>query len=75
MYEQGEQSYLSVFLNATSLTDMLNKADYIEKLYEYDRKLLNQYIEVKEEVARLQEQLEEEQAQLEATQHELEEEQ
>lgn len=74
MYEKGDQSYLELFLQAESLGDLVNKADYIEKLYTYDRELLEEYQAIKEEVARAKEALEEEQAELEERKHQLEEE-
>ncbi len=43
MYEQNEQTYLSMFLEATSLADMLNKVEYVSKLSEYDRSMLEEY--------------------------------
>lgn len=75
MYEQGDRSYAQLFLESKNLSDMVNKADYIEKLYEYDRKLLIEFQEIKEQVALLKEQLEIEKSDLEAAQFELEEEQ
>ena len=35
MYEKGDVAYVQLFIEAKSLTDMLNKTEYIEKLYEY----------------------------------------
>lgn len=51
---------------------MLNKADYIEQLYEYDRKKLEEFQAIKEEVAALQAKLEEEKQTLETEKAELE---
>ncbi len=66
MYEQGDSSYLDILMNATSMQDVLNKADYIERLYEYDRNLLTQYQETRAMVEALKETLEIEQSELEA---------
>ena len=74
MYEQGESTYLQLFLESQSLSDMVNKADYFEKLYAYDRKMLEEYQLAREATEALKSQLEEEMAELEAQQHELEEE-
>lgn len=74
MYEKGDTAYLEWMLKARSFSDMVNKADYIEKLYEYDRNLLMEYEATREEVEILKEELETEKAELEATQHEYEEE-
>lgn len=75
MYEKGDATYLQLFLESSSLGEMVNKADYIEKLYEYDRKMLEEYQTAKEETYAWKLQLEEEMAELEAQEHELEEEQ
>lgn len=64
MYEKGEKSYLELFLQAESISDMVNKADYIEKLYEYDRALLLKYQEAKEKVLALKESLETEKSEM-----------
>ena len=75
MYEKGDAAYLQLFLEAKSVSDMLNKADYVEKLYAYDRELLETYEATKEEVAELKEELEDEKSELEATQYEYKQEQ
>lgn len=75
MYEKGDKAYLELFLKAKSITDMLNKADYVEKVYEYDRKQLVSYQETQQEVADLKDSLETEESELEATQFEYKEEQ
>lgn len=74
MYEQGEMSYIQLFMESLSVSDMVNKAEYVEKLYAYDRKLLDEYQATVEEVAALQDQLEEEKSELQTSQYELEEE-
>ena len=73
MYEKGDQAYLQIFLEASSLPDMLNKATYVEKLYEYDRDLLAQYESTREEVVSIKEELELEEADLLSSQRELKE--
>ena len=72
MYEQGDALYMQLFLEAGGFSDMLNKADYIEKLYEYDRKKLEEYEATKIAVAKLQASLEEDKRTLEAEKAELE---
>lgn len=74
MYEKGDTTYLQLLLASQNFGDMVNKAEYIEKLYEYDREKLLEYQAAREAVERLKEQLEEEMSELEAQQHELEEE-
>ncbi len=76
MYENGTTSsteYLDILLHANSLTDALNKAAYAEKLAEYDRNMLNKYIEAKEAVADRKEALEDDLSELEEEQTDLEE--
>lgn len=75
MYEKGDQAYLQIFLEASSLPEMLNKANYVEKLYEYDRELLQEYEATKLEVAGIKEELEMEEADLLISQKELKEQQ
>lgn len=75
MYEKGDTAYLQLFMEAKSMTDMLNKASYVEKIYEYDRKLLVSYQETQKKVAEIKETLETEQSDLVATQFEYKEEQ
>lgn len=79
IYEKGETSYLQIFLEAESFSDMLNKAEYLEQLYEYDRKQLKLYQETRIAVEELQARLEEkknilvtEKAELEANKKDLE---
>lgn len=74
MYEQGDISYLQLFTESLNVSDMLNKAEYVEKVYEYDRKLLTEYQETVEQVAALQDKLEEEKSELQTSQYELEDE-
>lgn len=75
MYEKGEISYLQMFFGAKNMGEMMNKANYVEELYEYDRKLLEEYEGVVQQVAQLQDTLEEEKSELETSKIELEEEQ
>ncbi|MDE7028581.1 MAG: C40 family peptidase [Lachnospiraceae bacterium] len=74
MYESGETSYLDILFSASSMQDMLNKADYVEKIHEYDRKMLTNYKIARQNVEDLKENLEIEESELEAAQEGLEEE-
>ena len=51
MYEQGNESYLELLLESKGFSDMLNKVEYIEDLYEYDRKMLLNFQAIEEEIA------------------------
>ena len=50
MYEKGDVSYFELLLQAKSMADLVNKVDYTEKLYAYDRLLLEEYQFSKQEV-------------------------
>ncbi len=64
MYEQGDSNLLSMILGAESFSDMINKADYIEQLYSYDREQLKVYQETTVKVDEMKTNLELEKAQL-----------
>jgi len=68
MYEKGDQSYIELFLQSASISELLNKVEYVEKLYAYDRELLLAYQQTKEEVFNLKTTLETEKAELEEVQ-------
>ena len=72
MYEKGDTMYLQLFIESESIADMVNKADYAEKLYEYDRKLLLNFQDIKNQVVALEEQLITEKSELLAMQGEYE---
>lgn len=74
LYEKGETSYLELLMEAKSWSDMLNKAEYVQEIYTYDRKMLDNYAATVREVAQLKESLEEQKSELEASEYELEQE-
>lgn len=74
LYEKGDTSYVELLIKASDWGSMLNQATYVEKLYEYDKKMLNRYIAIKEEVAAKKSDLEDKKSELEAQKFEMEEE-
>ena len=60
MYEQGDALYMELIFSATSLSDTLNKADYVEALSAYDRAQLDEYVQTRELIALCKEELESE---------------
>ena len=74
MYESGETSVLDIIFSASSMQDMLNKADYVEKMHEYDKKVFVNYQIARQNVEDLKETLEIEECELEAVQEGVEEE-
>lgn len=73
MYEKGDSSYLHMFFGSSNMGDMVNKAKYVEELYDYDRKLLAEYEDTVQRVVELQDRLEEEKSELETSKIELQE--
>ncbi len=71
MYESGDTSFLSLLFDGDGLGDLLNRAEYVEMIYQYDQKLLNQYEESKNQVQALWDQLEADKVQLEADKEQL----
>lgn len=75
MYEKGSTFSMELLLSAESFGDMLNKADYIAKLSDYDRRMLEEYEATREEIEVCKASLEEEQAMLEEARAVVEQEQ
>jgi len=71
MYEKGSSSYVEMLFSSGSFVDFLNKAEFINKISEYDREMLDQYIETKNQIAEAEAELEEEQEDLEDTKADL----
>ena len=71
MYEQGDTSFLETVVSAKSYSDLVNKAEYVQKVHTYDRKMLKEYVETKNEVASLKEELESGEAEMEAMAEDL----
>lgn len=51
MYENGDTQMIDLIFNSKSVTDFLNKAEYITELAKYDRDMLNKMKETKEKIA------------------------
>ena len=58
MYEKGDTSYLDLLMESGSLSEMLNRAEYIQQISSYDRKQLARYGEIKDEIAESEKKLE-----------------
>lgn len=70
MYEKGDDAMLTSLLESGSIADLLNRVEYVNEVYEYDRNLLTEYKETKNQVAALEQQQEEYIQALEAKQQE-----
>lgn len=77
LYENGGTSaaWFQMMMNADDLSDMLNKAEYTQQMYEYDRENLEKYSNTVREVKKLKEQYQQEKADLEGMKQEQEAEQ
>ena len=71
MYERGSSTYLELFLESKSMAEAVNKSEYSEKLYKYDRLMLERYRMAREDVENKERQLEEELAELEEIKEDL----
>lgn len=57
MYETGNATLLEMLFSAENMTDFLNKADFIQNVSEYDRSMLDELRETREEIASQEENL------------------
>ncbi|MCR5474637.1 MAG: C40 family peptidase [Lachnospiraceae bacterium] len=71
MYEKGSSTYLELFLESKSMAEAVNKTEYSEKLYRYDRLMLERYRMARQEVEDKERQLEDELAELEEIKEDL----
>lgn len=72
IYERGDSTLLEAILGGKGLSDILNRVDQVEKVYEYERKMLLAYIDLKNYVHELWDRLEAEKAALEEDKRQLE---
>ena len=68
MYENGNMDYLTLFLQAGSINDFLNQADYASELVAYDRRMLTEFRETKEQIEATEARLQQEKEELETLQ-------
>ena len=71
MYEKGDVTYVEMIMKAATFGEMLNKAEYVNKLYEYDRNMLLEFQEIQRVIAEKQEELAAQKKEVEAAQKEL----
>jgi murein DD-endopeptidase MepM/ murein hydrolase activator NlpD len=72
MYERGDNFYFEAIISSKSFGDMINRADYIERLTESDKKLLDEFKTTREYVEVCKTQLETEQELLEEAKADVE---
>lgn len=71
MYEKGNESYMEILLESRNMADAVNKVSFTEKLYAYDRQMLEQYQITKREVEWAKNQLETDLSELEEMEEDL----
>ena len=71
MYENGSNEFLEILMEANSIADLLNKAEYINKISKCDRELLVEYEDTRKDVENRESALKKEYAELENLQDEL----
>lgn len=71
MYENGKSFVLDMFIGSKSMAEMLKQVTFVEAVYEYDRKMLDEYTAIKDEIARKETVLEAELSNLELMQAEV----
>lgn len=65
MYEMGSDNSLNTFIQGGGLSDMLNRMDYVERIYEYDQIKFDEYETTRQQVIDLWNALEAEKNNLE----------
>lgn len=73
MYENGNESYMVMLLEAGSFSELLNKAEYVNSIYEYSWNLFEEYQASRILVEEFQTKLATEKAELESDKAEMEE--
>ena len=73
LYEKGgSEAWFQMMMDADNLSDLLTKAEYTQKMYEYDRQSLEKYANTIDQVTQLGDQYKQEKAELEGMKQEYE---
>lgn len=70
-YERGDSAVISSLLESKSMADMLNRVEYFNEVYDYDRNLLDNYEKTRKQVEDLKAQVEDEKKELETAKDDL----
>lgn len=71
MYEESDYLYMEMLFSCKSLTDLLNRSDYIEQLSAYESKKLKEYADTQAKIEEIAALLQEDKAALEKDKEEL----
>lgn len=75
MYENGNSSMLELLFSAESMSDLLNKADFIQNISQYDRDMLNELQNIHADIENQKMALQNQQASLNNLENELQQQQ
>lgn len=72
MYENGNGAMLTMVLESGNLAEVIKQAENVQTVHDYDRKQLEEYVKVTEQIAELKTNLEEDMAAIEKKQKQYE---
>lgn len=64
LYRDNNRTYYEILFSAMTFSELLNQSIYVEKLHEYDHRMLLSYKAQREAIEEMEAKLEEEKAQL-----------
>lgn len=64
MYENGNTQMIDLLFNSESITDFMDKAEYITELSQYDRNMLNELVKTKQQIQTAKTDLEQQKSKL-----------
>ena len=65
MYEQGDATVVETLVSSKSFSELVNKAEYVQNVHDYDRDMLNKYVETQKQVKEKKLELESDKADME----------
>ena len=71
MYVSGNDEFVQIILSSESLSDFLNRSEYVKQISKYDNNMFNEFKKIKEEVAAKKADIEDKLAQLQEMNEEL----
>lgn len=71
MYEKGDESVVTIFLESGTISEFINRVEYANTVYEYDRDQLEQYQAIVNEIKSMKEGLEKEKVALQSQKNRL----
>lgn len=66
MYERGDKTLLTTFFSSRSYSDFLNKAEYIDRIEDYDKKMYDNLIQIRRDIEDKESNLRNEEEQLQS---------